>query len=358
MLAPVGLRSGVRGQVVTLHGLAETILSAKLRSVFAAVSTRILVCILALLFFTLSRAVPAQNYPTKPVRLLVPSSSGSAADVVGRILAQSLSERLGQQVVVDPRAGAGGNIAAEIAAKTSADGYTLFMAAPTHAINGSLYKNLSYDLVRDFSPIILATTTSYVVLVNTSVPAASLKELIALARAKPGQLNFASSGTGNATHLTGELLNSLAGINITHVPYKGAGPAQTDLIGGHVQIMFANLSAVLPLIRSNRVRALAVTGEKRAASAPDVPTMQEEGVPGYVATSWFGLVAPAATPRNIIARLNTELTQLLSSQGTRERLLAQGAEPIGGTPQQFRDFIQAEIEKWARLIRSTKITID
>ena len=228
--------------------------------------------------------VMAQAYPAKPVRMIAASSPGSAVDIVARIVAQKLGEQLGQQVIVDNRAGAGGNLGAELAAKAAPDGYTLFMGTPAHAINTGLYRKLNYDLVRDFAPVSQVTSGQYVIVVHPSLPVKSVRELIALARAKPGQLNYASAGSGNATHLAGELFSSAARVKLVHVPYKGSGPALTDLVGGQVQLMFSNLTAALPQVKSGRIRALAVTGQTRAAAAPDLPTVIEAGVPGYVVT--------------------------------------------------------------------------
>jgi tripartite-type tricarboxylate transporter receptor subunit TctC len=297
----------------------------------------------------------AQAWPTKPVRVIAASSPGSAVDIVSRIIAQKLSEQLGQQVIVDNRAGAGGNLGAELAAKAPPDGYTVFMGTPAHAINTGLYRKLNYDLVRDFSPVSQVTTGAYMVVVHPSLPVKTLKELAALGRAKPGQLNYGSAGAGNATHLAGELFKSLTKTSIEHVPYKGSGPAMTDLIGGQVQIMFPNLTQALPPVKSGRIRALAVTSEKRSASAPEVPTGLESGIPGYVVTSWFGVLVPAATPRELVTRLNSELAQALRAPDVKTRLAADGAEPQTSTPEQFGVFIKAEIDQWTKVIREAKI---
>jgi len=300
----------------------------------------------------------AQNYPSKPVRMVAASSPGSAVDIVARIVAQKLGEQLGQQVVVDNRAGAGGNLGAELAAKAPPDGYTLFMGTPAHAINTGLYRKLNYDLTRDFAPVSQVTTGAYVVVVHPSLPVKSIKELIALARAKPGQLNYASAGSGNATHLAGELFASKAQIKLVHVPYKGSGPAVTDLVGGQVQLMFANLVAALPQVKTARIRALAVTGHTRAAAAPELPTVSEAGVPGYVVTSWFGVLVPAATPREIVTRLNTELARTMSAPDVRERLASDGAEPQTGTPEQFGTFIRSEIAQWTKVVKDAGIVAE
>ncbi len=300
----------------------------------------------------------AQTWPSRPVRFIVPSSSGSGADTVGRILAQKVSTQIGQQVVVDPRAGAGGNLAAQITASATPDGYTLLMVAPGHVINTNLNHHLSYDLMRDYVPIEMLTTTSYIIATTMSLPVTKLQDLIALAKAKPGQLNFASAGTGNASQLAGELFNTVAGIKLVHVPYKGAGPATTDLIGGQVQVMFVNLSATLPYVKSHQMRGLAVTGEKRSSAAPDIPTAIESGVPGYIVTSWFGLMAPAKTPQAIVTRLNNEFTAALKAPEVRERLVREGAEPTGGSPADMKAFLQSETSKWGKVIATAKITAD
>ena len=303
-------------------------------------------------------AVWAQAYPGKPVRMIAASSPGSAVDIVARIVAQKLSEQMGQQVIIDNRAGAGGNLGAELAAKAVPDGYTLFMGTPAHAINTGLYRKLNYDLVRDFAPVSQVTSGAYVIVVHPSLPVKSVKELITLARSKPGQLNYASAGSGNATHLAGELFNSLAKVRLVHVPYKGSGPAVTDLVGGQVQLMFANLVAALPQVKAGRLRALAVTGEKRTAAAPALPTVIEAGVPGYVVLSWFGVLAPVATPREIITRLNAELIQAMRAPEMRDRLASDGAEPATGTPEQFAAFIKSEITQWTTVVRNAGITAE
>jgi tripartite-type tricarboxylate transporter receptor subunit TctC len=306
----------------------------------------------------LAAAVSAQPYPAKPVRMIAASSPGSAVDIVARIVAQKLGEQLGQQVIVDNRAGAGGNLGAELAAKAAPDGYTLFMGTPAHAINTGLYRKLNYDLTRDFAPVSQVTSGQYAIVVHPSLPVKSVKELIALARAKPGQLNYASAGSGNATHLAGELFNSAARVKLVHVPYKGSGPAVTDLVGGQVQLMFGNLVAVLPQVKTARLRALAVTGEKRTAAAPELPTVIEAGVPGYVVISWFGVLVPAATPRELITRLNADLARTMGAPDVRERLAADGAEPTVGTPEQFGAFIKAEIAQWTKVIKNAGIVAE
>ncbi|HSQ03827.1 MAG TPA: tripartite tricarboxylate transporter substrate binding protein, partial [Burkholderiales bacterium] len=277
----------------------------------------------------------AQAYPTKPIRLIAPSSPGSGVDIVARFVGQRLSETIGEQVVIDNRAGAGANLGAEIAARAAPDGYTLFMGTPAHTINPALYRSLTYDILRDFAPITLVTTGQYALVVHPSLAARTVKELIALARARPGQLNYASAGSGNATHLAGELFKSLAKVDIVHVPYKGSGPALIDLVGGQVSLMFSNLTAALPHMKSGKLRALAVTGTQRSATVPDLPTMMEAGVPGYTVTSWYGLLAPAGIRRDLVTRLNAEVRKVMQAPDMKERLAAEGAEPMPSTPEQF-----------------------
>ena len=295
-------------------------------------------------------ALAAEVYPTKPVRLIAPSSPGSGVDIVSRILAQPLGADLGQQVVVDNRAGAGGNIGADIAAKSVPNGYTIIMATPSQVINAVLYKNLSRDLLGEFVPISLATSGQFVLIVHPSVPAKSVSQFVQLAKAKPGALHYASAGNGNVTHLAGELFKSAAGVDLTHVPYKGSGPALTEVMGGQVQAMFANIIAGMPAIRSGKVHALAVTGAKRTAAAPDVPTVAESGVPGYEVTGWFGMLAPKGTPREIVTRLNAVTMKVLRLPETRERLSREGLDVVGSTPAEFAAYLQGEARKWAKAV--------
>ena len=294
----------------------------------------------------------AQQYPARAVRLIVASSPGSGVDIVARIMAQKVSTGLGQQVVVDNRAGAGANLGAEIAAKSPADGYTLLMGTPAHTINVSLYSGLNYDVVRDFAPVSLVSTGQYVVIVHPSVPARTAKELIAIAKARPGALGFGSAGPGNSTHLAGELFNSMAGIKMLHVPYKGSGPALIDLTSGEIQVMFANITAGLPFIRNRRVRGLAVTGPKRTQQAPELPTVAEAALPGYSVTSFFGVLAPTGTPAPVIAKLNAEIVKAVHSTEVRSSLANEGAEGIGSSPEEFAAYIRAEIPRWAVAVKT------
>jgi tripartite-type tricarboxylate transporter receptor subunit TctC len=327
-----------------------TILGLKNRSSFIIHrSSLILLCnVLA----ALATPAGAQQYPTRAVRVIVASSPGSGVDIVSRIVAQKLSAGLGQQVIVDNRAGAGANLGAEIAAKAPADGYTLFMGTPAHAINVSMYSGLNYDIVRDFAPVSLVSTGQYVVIVHPSVPARTVKALIALARSKPGDLAYGSAGPGNSTHLAGELFNSMAGTKMLHVPYKGSGPGLIDLMSGQIQVMFANITAGLPHMRTHRVRALAVTGPKRSSQAPELPTVAEAALPGYAVTSFFGVLVPAGTPGAIIAKLNTEIIKAVRAADVQATLATEGAEAVGSSPEEFAAYIRAEIPRWTAAVKT------
>jgi tripartite-type tricarboxylate transporter receptor subunit TctC len=323
-------------------------------------------CVLALLAIVAAAvaapfafAQSAANYPAKPMRLVVPFPAGGTTDILARAVAQKLSETWGRQVIVDNRPGAGGNIGSDLVAKATPDGYTLLMGTVgTHAINPSLYKNMPYDHVKDFAPVILVAGVPNVLVVNPSLPVHSVPELIAYAKANPGKLNFASSGNGTSIHLSGELFKAMTGVEMTHVPYKGSAPALTDLIGGQVQLMFDNLPSSLPFIKAGKLRALAVTSGARAAALPDLPTLAESGLPGFEASSWFGVLAPAGTPRDIVARLNGAIAGWLASPEAKEKLLAQGAIAAGGTPEDFARHIGAETSKWAKVVKASGAHID
>ena len=304
-------------------------------------------------------AAQAPAYPTKPVRLVVPFPPGGATDIIARAVAQKLGETLGQSIVVDNRPGAGGNVGTELVAKAAPDGYTLEMGTVgTHAINASLYAKMPYDNVKDFAPIILVAGVPNVLEVTPSLPVNSVQELIAYAKANPGKLNFASSGNGTSIHLSGELFKVMAGVQMTHVPYKGSAPALQDLIGGNVQLMFDNLPPSLPQIKSGKLRAIAVTSAARAPALPDVPTIAESGLPGFEASSWFGLLAPAGTPPAIIAKINAEVATWLASPEGREKLAAIGANAAGGSPEDFARHIQAETAKWAKVVKESGAKVD
>lgn len=315
-------------------------------------------CLLALCF-GIAASASAQSYPAKAVRLVVASSPGSGVDIVARLVSPKLAETLGQQVIVDNRAGAGGNLGAAFAARSTPDGYTLFLATPAHAISGSVPGGKSgYDMVRDFVPISLLTTGHYMLVAHPSVPVKSARELIALAKARPGQLNYASAGNGNATHLAGELFNMMAGVKTVHVPYKGGGHARTELLGGQVDFMFHNITAVLGDVRDGRLRALAVTGMKRAQAAPEIPTMDESALRGYEITSWFGVVTPAGTPQAAVTRLHGDFSKVMQFADVREKLALLGSEAVGGGSADFAAHLRAEQDKWGRLIRQAGIRLE
>ncbi len=300
----------------------------------------------------------AQQYPSKPVRIVVGFAAGGPTDVAARVVGQKLAERLGQQFVVDIRPGAGGNIAAEIVARSPADGYTLLLPAFAHAVNPSLVAKLPYDADRDFAPVVMVGTAANIFAIHPSVPARTLSEFIAIARTKPGQLTFGSAGNGTASHLAGELLNMLAGIKLTHVPYKGSAPASTDLIGGQISSAFPGVGIALSHVKQGRLRALGVTSLKRAKAMPDLPTISEAGAPGFEVISWYGLLAPAGTPQEIIQRLNAEAVKAMQEPEAVERLGALGAEPSDMTPADLGAFIRREIAKWGKVVRSAGIRAD
>jgi len=297
----------------------------------------------------------ADNYPQRPVRMIVAYPPGGGTDQVGRVMAEQLSQTLGQQVIVDNRGGATGNIGTELAARALPDGHTLLMGnvAP-NAVNVSLFKKLSFDPVKDFAPVSLVAITPNILVAHPSMPVKTIKELVALAKAKPGALNFPSAGVGSSSHLAGELLKSLAGINMVHVPFKGGGPALVATISGEVQIMFATMPAAMPHVKSGKVRPVAVTTTKRSQAMPELPTIAEAGVKGYDAATWYGLLAPAGTPKPVVDRLHADVVKILAGP-TRQRLEAQGFEPDGGTPAAFAAYIRSEIAKWAKVIKDAGI---
>jgi tripartite-type tricarboxylate transporter receptor subunit TctC len=300
----------------------------------------------------------AQQYPTKPIRLLVGFAAGGPSDVAARTIAQKLTEKWGQQVIVDIRPGAGGNIATEIAAKAPADGYTLIEPAFAHAVNPILYPKLPFDAVKDFAPILLFASIANLLVVHPSIPVHSVQELIAFAKARPNQLVYGSAGSGTASHFAGELLNLMGGIKVTHIPYKGLAPAHTETIGGQLSMMFDGIVTGLPAVKAGRLRALGVTTLKRWQGAPDIPTMSEAGLAGFEVNSWYGLLAPAGTPREIVLRLNSEVARALREPDARERLYSIGAEPMSNTPEEFAAYINAEMVKWSKVIKAAGIRVD
>jgi len=300
----------------------------------------------------------ASSYPTKPIHLIVGFSPGGSADTVGRALAEGLSNRLGQPVVVENKAGANGNIAAELVARSKPDGYTLYFPSIGHAVNASLYKNLPYDPIKDFTAIGSVFSAPNMLVVPVSSPYKSVAEVIAAAKANPGRLTFASSGSGTSVHLSAVLFEKMAKIEMIHVPYKGTGNAMPDVISGQVDMSFPNLPSAVPQVKAGNLRGLGITSAKRSAAAPDVPTIAESGLPGYDMATWYGLVAPANLPIGIRNRLNKELQSILADPKFKDKLIAQGADPMPGSPEQFATFIKGEMEKWRKLIAQSQITVD
>ena len=296
-----------------------------------------------------------QAYPAKAVRIIVPFAAGGNTDFTARSIAERLTPVFKQQVIVDNRPGGATNIGSEAAARAAPDGYTILMGGASNAINMSLFQKLPYDTVRDFEPITLCVQGANVLAVHPSVPAKNLRELIAVAKAQPGKLNFASSGLGSSNHMAGELLKMMAGINIVHVPYKGNAPALTDILGGHVEMIFSGVPALIPHIQSGRIRAIAIGSLKRFPAIPNVPTFDESGLKGYEATTWFGLMAPAKTPKDIVTRLNVEVDRIIKSAELKERFVNEGLEPMGGSPEAFAKFIRSEIDKYAKVIKVANV---
>ena len=305
-------------------------------------------CALALSWFAAQAA--AQSYPTKSIRAIIPAPAGGGVDTIGRAVAQKLAEALAQPVVPDNRPGAGTMIGSELTAKAAPDGYTILFMTNSHAINASLQKNLKYDPIKDFTEISLLAITPYLLVVHPSVPVKSVRELIELARRRPGEIHFASAGTTSATHLAGELFAYMAQIKLVHVPYKGGMPGVTDLVGGHVQLMFNNLISVLGLVKQNRLHALAITSAKRSPLLPSLPTVAESGVPGYESASWYGALLPANTPANVVTLLNREMVRAVKAPEIRDRLMTEGAEVIGSTPEEFTAYMRKDIDRWAKLV--------
>ena len=316
-------------------------------------------CIVALsLAIASPPLVQAQNYPNRPIRMIVPFSPGGAADTPGRMLMQKVSEALGQQVVFDNRPGAGGTIGAEAVAKAAPDGYTLLLISNTHLISASLYKNLSYDAVTDFAPVLQFGDAPNVLVVNPSLPAKSVQELIALAKAKPGSINYASSGNGSSQHLFCALFASMAGINMFHIPYKGSARATTELLSGEVKVGCPGIAGMMQYIKDGRLRALAVTGDERSPELPDVPTIAEAGVKGYEASLWLGILGPAALPKDVIAKLNTVIGGILKQPDTKASLRKVGTEIVYRSPDEFGKFLRSEQQKWSKVVKEIGLKVN
>jgi tripartite-type tricarboxylate transporter receptor subunit TctC len=297
----------------------------------------------------------AAAYPAKPIRLIVPLAPGGPSDILARTVAQKLSENIKQTVVVDNRPGAGGTLGAEIAARSPADGYTIILVSTSYAINASLYPKLPYDTLKDLTGVTMLAAAPYILAVHPSLPVKTYKQLAALARARPGDLNYASGGSGTGPHMAMELLKLRTGLDIVHIPYKGAGPAMNDLVAGQVHMQMVNMLAGLPIARAGRIRAVAVSTARRSPAAPEIPALDESGLPGFDEGGQHGIMIPAATPREIVAKLNQEIVRAVQSPEVRKRLMSEGAEVIGSTPEQYTAVIRADVEKWAKVIKATGI---
>ena len=306
----------------------------------------------------LAATAHAQSWPTKPIRYIVPFPPGGATDILARSIADKLGPALGQPVIVENRAGAAGNVGTELVAKSAPDGYTILMVTVAQSISESLYAKLGYNLTRDLAPVILVARVPNVMVVHPSVPARSVKEFIDYARTNPGKVNFASSGSGTSIHMSAELFKLITGVDIVHIPYKGSAAALTDLIGGQVSVMFDNLPPSMPHIRSGKLRPLAITTTTRYPALPDLPTMVEAGVPGYEASSWFGIMVPAGTSKDVVARLNAEARKIMAMADVRERFDQQGAIAGPGSPEDFDRFIRDEIAKWAKVVKASGAKVD
>ncbi len=312
----------------------------------------------AALFLCMCTVSIAQEYPTKAIRLIAPFAPGGPTDLFARLMGGKLGERLGQPVVVENRPGAGGSVGAEVAAKAAPDGYTIVLVSSSFAVNATLYPKLPYDTLKDFAPVTLLAQAPFLLAVHTGVSASSVRELIALTKANPGKLNYGSGGSGSGPHIVAELFKSTAGLDIVHIPYKGTGPLTAALVAGDVQLAFGNIFALVPQVKSGRLRAVAVTGAERSSALPDVPTVSESGLPGFEAVGVHGLLAPAATPRRIIEKLNGECVAILRSPEVRAQLASEGAEAIGNTPEQYAAHLANDVQKWGKLIRERGIRAD
>jgi tripartite-type tricarboxylate transporter receptor subunit TctC len=309
----------------------------------------------ALALALLASSAAAQNYPSKPVRIVVSFPAGAGVDIVARTVMPKLADALGQQFIIDNRAGASGNLGSEVAAHAPPDGYTLLFTPASVASSQALYSKLNYNLVKDLEPISMVAAAPFVLVVHPSLPVKNVRELIALARAKPGQLLYASTGNGGSPHLATEMFKQQAKIDITHIPYKGTPPAVTDLIAGQVSMMFANTLSVLPYVNSGRLHALAISSAKRSAAAPTIPTVAENGMPGFDSVTWFGVLIPVGAPRDIVVKLNTELRRIVQTKAVTDQLIAQGADPIGSTAEEFAARIKSDIAKWTVIIKTAGI---
>lgn len=319
---------------------------------------RILILALTIIAVGGISSARAQSYPDKVIKLVVPWPPGGLVDVLGRVLGQKMSDSLGQPIIVENRPGAGGNIGTDAVAKSPPDGYTLLVATSAHAMNASIYRTLAFDPVGDFTPIVLAARAASILVVNPSVPAKSLKELIALAQAKPGKLTYASAGIGTPAHLYAEMLKSRADIDIMHVPYKGAPPAMVDLLGGRVDMLFANMTVALPQIQSGKLRAIGITSSQRSPYLTDVPTLSESGLPGFDATQWLGILGPKSLPENIVVKLNAEANKALQAPDVKKALATHGMDVVGSTPKEFGDTLKADIARWSEVVKRAGVTMD
>jgi tripartite-type tricarboxylate transporter receptor subunit TctC len=314
--------------------------------------------VLAMTLTGAATAAQSESYPVKPIRLVVPFPPGGAVDIVARTLGAQLTQALSQQFVIENRPGAGGIVGTEFVARAAPDGYTLLAVSSAQATNPSLYAKLPYNTERDFAPVSLVAGSSYMLVTHPSMPVKSVRELIAFAKARPGQLNFASGGPASLPHLAGELFNLMAGVRMTHVPYKGSAPAATAVLGGEVTLLFSNMLGIMPFVQAGRFRALGVTGVKRVAAAPEVPTIAEAGLPGYEVIGWYGLIAPAGTPKEIVVRLSAQTAVAMRAPEMVKRFSSEGAEPVGSTPEAFAETISRDIVKWAKVIKASGARVD
>ncbi len=324
-------------------------------------AARALLCVVAVmgpLLIALPTSAQTAAYPVRSIRYIVPTAAGGSSDTLARVIVKNLAESLGQPVVVDNRPGATGNIGAELVAHAAPDGYTLLQAATSHATNPALEAKLPFDPIRDFMPVVLLSEAANLWVASPSLPAKNMRELIALAKSRPGQIKYGSSGIGSSQHLAGELLKSLTSIEIVHIPYKGSPQALIDVLGGRIPLMCSTIAPAMPHVKEGKITALAVTGLRRSSAAPDIPTVNESGLPGYEATAWQGVLAPAGTPRDIVVKLNAEIVRILNRPEVKKQLADQGFDTVGSTPEEFGDFIKVEIAKWAKVIKAAGIRVE